>query len=98
MRQFCSFLCVVAGSKVQAVFHSKHASAVDVEVKIVQGEIQFYDLFSSQYVKANDILEVTYPAKNQALLILEDGTLLIKAPNIRGTLINNVPSSRISKA
>ena len=86
MLQFCSFLCVVAGSKVQAVFHSKHASAVEVEVKIVQGEIQFYDLFSWQYVKANDILEVRYPAKNQALLILEGGTLLIKAPNIRGTL------------
>jgi predicted Zn-dependent protease len=71
---------------VQAVFHSKHTSAVEVEVKIVQGEIQFYDLFSWRYVKANDILEVRYPSKNQALLILEDGTLLIKAPNIRGTL------------
>jgi predicted Zn-dependent protease len=71
---------------VQAVFHSKHASAVEVEVKIVQGEIQFYDSFSWQYVRANDILEVSYPAKNQALLILEGGTLLIKAPNIRGTL------------
>jgi len=71
---------------VQAVFHSKHASAVDLEVKIVQGEIQFHDLFSWRYVKANDIIEVCYPAKNQALLILEDGTLLIKAPNIRGTL------------
>jgi predicted Zn-dependent protease len=71
---------------VQAVFHSKNASAVEVDVKIVQGEIQFYDLNSWQYVKVNDILEVSYPAKNQALLILEDGTLLIKAPNIRGTL------------
>ena len=70
----------------QAVFHSKNASAVEVDVKIVQGEIQFYDLNSWQYVKVNDILEVSYPAKNQALLILEDGTLLIKAPNIRGTL------------
>lgn len=70
----------------QAVFHSKHASAVEVKVKIVQGEIQFYDSFSWQYVRANDILEVSYPAKNQALLILEGGTLLIKAPNIRGTL------------
>ena len=86
MRQFCLFSCVVAGSKVQAVFHSKHASAVDVEVKIVQGEIQFYDLFSWHYVKANELLEVRYPAKNQALLIVEQGTLLIKAPNIRGTL------------
>lgn len=70
----------------QAIFHSKHASAVEVEVKIVQGEIQFHYLFSWQYLKVNDILEVSYPAKNQALLILEDGTLLIKAPNIRGTL------------
>ena len=70
----------------QAVFHSKHASAVEIEVKIVKGEIQFYDLFSWQYVKTNDIWEVSYPAKNQALLILENGTLLIKAPNIRGTL------------
>ena len=70
----------------QALFHSKQASAVEVDVKIVQGEIQFHDLFSWQHVKVNDILEVSYPAKNQALLILEDGTLLIKAPNIRGTL------------
>ena len=70
----------------KAVFHSKHASAVEVEVKIVQGEIQFYDLISWQYVKANDILVVTYPAKNQAEIILENGKLLIKAPNIRGTL------------
>ncbi len=86
MQQFCSFLCDVAGSNVQAVFHSKHTSVVEVEVKIVQGEIQFHDLVSWHYVKANDILEVRYPAKNQALLILENGTLLIKAPNIRGTL------------
>lgn len=86
MQQSYSFLCVVAGSNVQAIFHSKHASAVEVEVKIVQGEIQFHDLFSWQYLKANDIIEVSYPAKNQALLILENGTLLIKAPNIRGTL------------
>ena len=70
----------------QAVFHSKHSSVVEVEVKIVQGEIQFYDLFSWQYVKANDILEVRYPAKNQAEIILENGKLFIKAPNIRGTL------------
>ena len=70
----------------QAVFQSKHASAVEVDVKIVQGEIQFYDLFSWQYVKVNDILEVRYPAKNQAEIILENGKLLIKAPNIRGTL------------
>lgn len=86
MQQFCSFLCAVAGSKVKAVFHSKHASAIEVEVKIVQGEIQFHDLLYWQYVKVNDIIEVRYPLKNQALLILEDGTLLIKAPNIRGTL------------
>jgi predicted Zn-dependent protease len=71
---------------VKAVFHSKHASAIEVEVKIVQGEIQFHDLLYWQYVKVNDIIEVRYPLKNQALLILEDGTLLIKAPNIRGTL------------
>ena len=70
----------------KAVFHSKHASAIEVEVKIVQGEIQFHDLLYWQYVKVNDIIEVRYPVKNQALLILEDGTLLIKAPNIRGTL------------
>lgn len=70
----------------QAVFYSKHASAIEVEVKIVQREIQFHDLLSWQYVKVNDIIEVQYPTKNQALLILEDGTLLIKAPNIRGTL------------
>ena len=70
----------------KAVFHSKHASAIEVEVKVVQGEIQFHDLLSWQHVKVNDIIEVRYPAKNQALLILEDGTLLIKAPNIRGTL------------
>ena len=70
----------------QAVFHSNYSSAVEVEVKIVQGEIQFYDLFSWQYVKANDILEVRYPAKNQAEIILENGKLFIKAPNIRGTL------------
>lgn len=86
MRQFYSFSCAVAGSNVQAIFHSKHASAVEVEVKIGQGEIQFYDLFSWQYVKANDILEVSYPAKNKAEIILENGRLLIKAPNIRGTL------------
>ncbi len=86
MLQFYSFSCAVAGSNVQAVFHSKHASAVEIEVKIVKGEIQFYDLFSWQYVKTNDILEVSYPSKNQAEIILENGKLLIKAPNIRGTL------------
>ena len=65
-----------------------HASLPEqtVEISIEKNCIRIHQSGNDVRISNRDLLEVSYPGKNKALLLLNDGQLYIEAPNIRGTL------------
>jgi len=57
-----------------------------VQVDIEPGVLRFQNGAQSKELRSQDLIEVSYPGKNKALLLFREGSLFLEAPNIQGTL------------
>ncbi len=57
-----------------------------VEVEIKPQLLRFQSGSKLKELRVSDIIEVSYPGKNRALVSFQGGSLLLEAPNIQGTL------------
>ena len=70
----------------QARFFQQELPDTLVQVEVLPELIRFQHGARIQELRAKDLLEVSYPGKNKALVVFSGGQLLLEAPNIQGTL------------